>query len=252
MQLDPTSLDLGETNTTGCLTLANGGDCPDCDGGTTVDRVLALTQVYQHQLALAPEEAGAVERHLEAGAGPVAHQGGVPQRDQGEEGHDRLVACDSSDIAAWRPFEPQEGADRGVVEFGLDLLALVEKATVTSLVNGGKITLVLADADFTMRAAEAGLQTIYLQFDGVDDRVYEQTRGRKLLSYKLKTVEAVRKATGEISAALQKQAQAAPGLTEEQRTLLSARAGQVLQAETKKHHPWRWVLGLSAAAAARG
>lgn len=51
-----------------------------------------------------------------------------------------------------------------------------------------------ADADFTMRAAEAGLHTIYLQFDGVEDHVYEKTRGRKLLEYKLKTVEAVRKA----------------------------------------------------------
>ncbi len=51
-----------------------------------------------------------------------------------------------------------------------------------------------ADPDFTMRAAEAGLHTIYLQFDGVDDRVYRQTRGRNLLDYKLKTVEAVRKA----------------------------------------------------------
>lgn len=51
-----------------------------------------------------------------------------------------------------------------------------------------------ADPDFTMRAAEAGLHTIYLQFDGVDDRVYRQTRGRDLLQYKLKTVEAVRKA----------------------------------------------------------
>lgn len=51
-----------------------------------------------------------------------------------------------------------------------------------------------ADPDFTMRAAEAGLHTIYLQFDGVDDSVYVKTRGRKLLEYKLKTVEAVRKA----------------------------------------------------------
>jgi hypothetical protein len=46
-----------------------------------------------------------------------------------------------------------------------------------------------ADPDFTARAAEAGLHTIYLQFDGVDDHVYEQTRGRALLDYKLKTVE---------------------------------------------------------------
>ncbi|MBE3072018.1 MAG: radical SAM protein [Acidobacteria bacterium] len=51
-----------------------------------------------------------------------------------------------------------------------------------------------ADADFTARAAEAGLHTIYLQFDGLNDRVYKQMRGRELLEYKLKTVEAVRKA----------------------------------------------------------
>jgi len=29
------------------------GDCPDCEGGTTVDRLMALTTVYGHQLALA-------------------------------------------------------------------------------------------------------------------------------------------------------------------------------------------------------
>jgi hypothetical protein len=51
-----------------------------------------------------------------------------------------------------------------------------------------------ADPDFTARAAEAGLHTIYLQFDGLDDRVYVQTRGRNLLEYKMKAVEAVRQA----------------------------------------------------------
>ena len=30
----------------------NKGDCADCDGGTTVDRIMALTQIYGHQLAL--------------------------------------------------------------------------------------------------------------------------------------------------------------------------------------------------------
>ncbi|HUU29550.1 MAG TPA: radical SAM protein [archaeon] len=51
-----------------------------------------------------------------------------------------------------------------------------------------------ADQDFTDRAAEAGLHTIYLQFDGVDDRVYEQTRGRPLFEIKDKAVECVRRA----------------------------------------------------------
>ena len=31
----------------------NNGSCPDCDFGTTVDRVLGLTQIYGHQIALA-------------------------------------------------------------------------------------------------------------------------------------------------------------------------------------------------------
>ncbi|MFH1071318.1 MAG: radical SAM protein [Candidatus Glassbacteria bacterium] len=51
-----------------------------------------------------------------------------------------------------------------------------------------------SDPDFTMRAAEAGLHTIYLQFDGVDDEVYKKTRGRALMKYKDATIEAVRKA----------------------------------------------------------
>ena len=31
----------------------NNGNCPDCEGGTTVDRILGLTQLYGHQVALA-------------------------------------------------------------------------------------------------------------------------------------------------------------------------------------------------------
>jgi uncharacterized protein (TIGR04551 family) len=30
----------------------NNGNCPDCEGGTTVDRILGLTQIYGHQIAL--------------------------------------------------------------------------------------------------------------------------------------------------------------------------------------------------------
>ena len=51
-----------------------------------------------------------------------------------------------------------------------------------------------SDPDFTRRAAEAGLHTIYLQFDGVEDEVYKKTRGRALMKYKEGTIEAVRKA----------------------------------------------------------
>ena len=30
----------------------NNGNCPDCEGGTTVDRIMGLTQLYGHQFAL--------------------------------------------------------------------------------------------------------------------------------------------------------------------------------------------------------
>jgi uncharacterized radical SAM superfamily Fe-S cluster-containing enzyme len=52
----------------------------------------------------------------------------------------------------------------------------------------------LADPDFAARAAESGLHTVYLQFDGLSDDVYLKTRGRRLLDIKLKAVESIRKA----------------------------------------------------------
>jgi 7,8-dihydro-6-hydroxymethylpterin dimethyltransferase len=52
----------------------------------------------------------------------------------------------------------------------------------------------LADEDFARRAADAGLHTIYLQFDGLNDDVYVKTRGRRLLDYKMKAVESIRRA----------------------------------------------------------
>jgi uncharacterized radical SAM superfamily Fe-S cluster-containing enzyme len=48
--------------------------------------------------------------------------------------------------------------------------------------------------DFAYQAAEAGLHTLYLQFDGVTDDSYVHTRGRPLLDTKLKAIENVKKA----------------------------------------------------------
>ncbi|MEJ2368226.1 MAG: radical SAM protein [Acidobacteriota bacterium] len=51
------------------------------------------------------------------------------------------------------------------------------------------------DPDFAAKAAEAGLNAAYLQFDGVGDEVYRITRGAKgLWEIKLKALEACRKA----------------------------------------------------------
>jgi 7,8-dihydro-6-hydroxymethylpterin dimethyltransferase len=51
------------------------------------------------------------------------------------------------------------------------------------------------DPSFAEKSREAGLHTLYLQFDGVDPALYEKIRGRKdLLDVKMKAIDNVRKA----------------------------------------------------------
>jgi len=49
--------------------------------------------------------------------------------------------------------------------------------------------LMLADRAFARQAKDAGLHTLYLQFDGLDDRIYRRVRGKPLLETKLQVVE---------------------------------------------------------------
>jgi uncharacterized radical SAM superfamily Fe-S cluster-containing enzyme len=56
--------------------------------------------------------------------------------------------------------------------------------------NGIKFT----NLEFAQQAKEAGLHTLYLQFDGVCDDVYRRTRGESLWEKKLKCIENVRRA----------------------------------------------------------
>jgi 7,8-dihydro-6-hydroxymethylpterin dimethyltransferase len=52
-----------------------------------------------------------------------------------------------------------------------------------------------AEDSFAEKSREAGLHTLYLQFDGVDPSLYERIRGRKdLLDVKMKAIENIRKA----------------------------------------------------------
>jgi hypothetical protein len=50
-----------------------------------------------------------------------------------------------------------------------------------------------AKLEFAERSVEAGLHTLYLQFDGLDDELYEQVRGRRLLEQKLQAIENCRR-----------------------------------------------------------
>ena len=56
--------------------------------------------------------------------------------------------------------------------------------------NGIKFT----DLEFAHQCKDAGLHTLYLQFDGVCDDVYRRTRGESLWEKKLQCIENVRKA----------------------------------------------------------
>jgi len=48
--------------------------------------------------------------------------------------------------------------------------------------------------DFAEQAAEAGLDVVYLQFDGMRDEVYEHSRGRPLFETKMQAIENLRQA----------------------------------------------------------
>ncbi|MBZ5515171.1 MAG: radical SAM protein [Acidobacteriia bacterium] len=54
--------------------------------------------------------------------------------------------------------------------------------------------ILFADLEFAEKSHEAGLHTLYLQFDGVTDDVYLRTRGVRLLEKKLAAIENCRKA----------------------------------------------------------
>jgi uncharacterized radical SAM superfamily Fe-S cluster-containing enzyme len=74
-----------------------------------------------------------------------------------------------------------------------DFLAIVAKAKELgfSHVQAASNGIRFAEPGFARAAAAAGLHTVYLQFDGVDDRVHEQTRGRPLLEVKRRALESI-------------------------------------------------------------
>ncbi len=65
--------------------------------------------------------------------------------------------------------------------------------------NGLKLA---EDAEFAQKMLDAGLHTVYLQFDGIDERVYEIARGRKLFEVKKKAIEACRNTKPKLSTVL--------------------------------------------------
>ena len=75
----------------------------------------------------------------------------------------------------------------------LDILRLATELgfSHTQIATNG---LKFASLEFAQQCKEAGLHTLYLQFDGVSDDVYRRTRGESLWEKKLKCIENVKKA----------------------------------------------------------
>ena len=75
----------------------------------------------------------------------------------------------------------------------LDIVRLAKEmgfSHVQAATNGVMFT----DLEFAQQAKQAGLHTLYLQFDGVCDEIYQRTRGESLLDMKLACIENARKA----------------------------------------------------------
>lgn len=77
-----------------------------------------------------------------------------------------------------------------------DYFKVLEKASelgfsqIQIATNGIKLA---NDEDFAKKSEEAGLHTVYLQFDGLDEENYRQARGREMLDLKKKAIENCRK-----------------------------------------------------------
>ena len=76
-----------------------------------------------------------------------------------------------------------------------DFLRIVARANAMgfSHVQAASNGLLLGNPDFAQKCAEAGLHTIYLQFDGVGDEVYQATRKRNLWEKKIACIESCRR-----------------------------------------------------------
>jgi hypothetical protein len=94
-------------------------------------------------------------------------------------------------LAAGGPFNVQLSGGEPCLRDDLPEIVALGKAKGFPFIqvntNGLRIA---SDEAFLRRLAEAGLSTIYLQFDGTEDDVYEKLRGRKLRALKQQAIEA--------------------------------------------------------------
>ncbi|OPY66582.1 MAG: Cyclic pyranopterin monophosphate synthase [Syntrophorhabdaceae bacterium PtaU1.Bin034] len=92
-------------------------------------------------------------------------------------------------IAAAGPSNIQLSGGEPTLRDDLPEIVEVARRTGYSFIQVNTNGLRLAsDRDYGRRLADAGLSSVFLQFDGVDDTVYHSLRGRSLLDEKLRAV----------------------------------------------------------------
>jgi len=85
------------------------------------------------------------------------------------------------------------GGEPTIYPYFIDAVRIAKEegfSHVQCATNGIKFT----SLEFAQQAKEAGLHTLYLQFDGISDDIYLKTRGEALLEKKMLAIENVRKA----------------------------------------------------------
>ena len=109
----------------------NDGGCPDCDVGTTVDRVMALTTLYGHQLALAWDlgPQGYTTQQLSLGQqSPSGYPYDLSQNDD-------VMQLMASIVRKDNPVQLRERIDRGepVLNYGVQVVYRNQGNTVTPM-----------------------------------------------------------------------------------------------------------------------
>ncbi|HEY2729534.1 MAG TPA: TIGR04551 family protein [Polyangia bacterium] len=109
----------------------NDGGCPDCDVGTTVDRVMALTQLYGHQIAVAWDlgPQGYTSQQLNLGQmSPYGYPYDLSQNDD-------VLQLMASIARRDNPVQLRERIDRGepVLNYGLQVVYRNQGNTVTPM-----------------------------------------------------------------------------------------------------------------------
>ncbi|MBP2637632.1 MAG: pqqE 1 [Firmicutes bacterium] len=120
---------------------------------------------------------------------PVCFAAASPA-DKDEPGLDRIAKWYTMLLKSGGPFNIQlSGGEPSLRDDLPDIIALGKKmGFVFFQINTNGLRLA-ADEEYVSRLKAAGLNCVFLQFDGMDDKVYRKLRGRDLLAVKQRVIE---------------------------------------------------------------